>query len=230
MKSRGTAFIWWGVGLMVAGVVLGAASLGLFAATVGTDVFTSFSTPVRSTPTVITEDLDEGTYLIYERTGSRKEMGPFFNELNGAVTLTGGDVTVRGPDGSEVAVLRPTIDETLDRGNEIYTGALRFTVETPGVHRIDIDSQGQQVIVAPSLAGAFVGGLGWLAAAGLAGLMGLVGLIVLIVGFVRGRRTTPVHAPAVAGSMGTPAGWYADPRREARLRWWDGKQWSDHVS
>jgi Protein of unknown function (DUF2510) len=215
---------------MVTGVVLGAASLGVFAASVGMDALTSFSSPVQSTPTVITEDLDEGTYLIYERTGSRREMGPFFNEMDRGVTLTGSDVTVRGPDGSEVTVLRPTIDETLDRGNEIYTGALRFTVETAGVHRIDIDSQGQQVIVAPSLAGAFVGGIGWLAAAGVAGLLGLVGLILLIIGFVRGHRTAPALAPAVAGSMATPAGWYADPRGDARLRWWDGQQWSDHVS
>lgn len=25
-----------------------------------------------------------------------------------------------------------------------------------------------------------------------------------------------------------PAGWYPDPRGAARLRWWDGSDWSDH--
>jgi hypothetical protein len=28
----------------------------------------------------------------------------------------------------------------------------------------------------------------------------------------------------------TPAGWYADPVREAVLRWWDGDGWSRHTS
>lgn len=46
-----------------------------------------------------------------------------------------------------------------------------------------------------------------------------------------------VTAPAAAG-VGTgrpgapspPAGWYPDPSGTARLRWWDGKGWSDHTS
>ena len=25
-----------------------------------------------------------------------------------------------------------------------------------------------------------------------------------------------------------PAGWYDDPRRVARLRWWDGSIWTEH--
>ena len=27
-----------------------------------------------------------------------------------------------------------------------------------------------------------------------------------------------------------PVGWYADPRGEAPLRWWDGNKWTDQVS
>ena len=34
--------------------------------------------------------------------------------------------------------------------------------------------------------------------------------------------------PAAAPSW--PAGWYPDPTRQARLRWWDGQQWTGHVS
>jgi uncharacterized RDD family membrane protein YckC len=60
-------------------------------------------------------------------------------------------------------------------------------------------------------------------------------------------RTAPAPAPApaapapaqrpaasatqpAAGSTAQPAGWYADPRAEARLRWWDGSAWTEHVA
>jgi hypothetical protein len=31
---------------------------------------------------------------------------------------------------------------------------------------------------------------------------------------------------AAAGNRNAP-GWYDDPKREARLRWWDGRAWTD---
>ena len=45
-------------------------------------------------------------------------------------------------------------------------------------------------------------------------------------------------APADAGAMGAaasaagaaPAGWYADPSSRFELRYWDGSQWTEHVS
>ena len=45
-------------------------------------------------------------------------------------------------------------------------------------------------------------------------------------------------APADAGATGaaasaagaTPAGWYADPSSRFELRYWDGSQWTEHVS
>jgi len=37
--------------------------------------------------------------------------------------------------------------------------------------------------------------------------------------------------PAEHASAGAhPAGWYADPSGQARLRWWDGSNWTDHTS
>ena len=32
------------------------------------------------------------------------------------------------------------------------------------------------------------------------------------------------------GGQADGAGWHPDPRGEARLRWWDGSQWTDHTS
>ena len=37
------------------------------------------------------------------------------------------------------------------------------------------------------------------------------------------RTTVPVQAQP-------PAGWYADPWLEKRLRWWDGRSWTGHTS
>jgi uncharacterized RDD family membrane protein YckC len=36
--------------------------------------------------------------------------------------------------------------------------------------------------------------------------------------------------PAVPVGGGQPAGWYDDPQRQARLRWWDGSSWTSHTS
>jgi uncharacterized RDD family membrane protein YckC len=42
-------------------------------------------------------------------------------------------------------------------------------------------------------------------------------------------KTPAATAPAAAPAQ-HPAGWYADPRGEARLRWWDGSAWTEHVA
>lgn len=37
------------------------------------------------------------------------------------------------------------------------------------------------------------------------------------------QRSTPPQQPA---PQAIPAGWYPDPSRQARLRWWDGAEWT----
>ena len=37
-------------------------------------------------------------------------------------------------------------------------------------------------------------------------------------------------APAALPSAQPPAAWYADPYRQARLRWWDGTRWTEHTA
>jgi uncharacterized RDD family membrane protein YckC len=46
-----------------------------------------------------------------------------------------------------------------------------------------------------------------------------------------GQYGAPAQQPAaVAAGGGQPAGWYEDPQRQARLRWWDGSSWTSHTS
>jgi uncharacterized RDD family membrane protein YckC len=40
--------------------------------------------------------------------------------------------------------------------------------------------------------------------------------------------TAPPAAPAPPAA-GPPAGWYADPHGQARLRYWDGQRWTEHT-
>jgi len=80
-------------------------------------------------------------------------------------------------------------------------------------------------------------------------LLGLIGLVLLIAGLIRGSKSgkptvappiVPVPPPIVPAPVETPVvpapvrlvqpGWYDDPRGEARLRWWDGQQWTEHAS
>ncbi len=43
---------------------------------------------------------------------------------------------------------------------------------------------------------------------------------------------TPVEEPVqqAAAASSAPAGWYADPSTRYELRYWDGSQWTEHVS
>jgi uncharacterized RDD family membrane protein YckC len=40
----------------------------------------------------------------------------------------------------------------------------------------------------------------------------------------------PPQAPPPAPAQSQPAGWYEDPQRQARLRYWDGSAWTQHTS
>jgi uncharacterized RDD family membrane protein YckC len=62
-------------------------------------------------------------------------------------------------------------------------------------------------------------------------------LVPEVAGFPPGSQPS-VAAPAAEasaaqpgeGSAGQAAGWYGDPQGKARLRWWDGSNWTDHTS
>ena len=242
--------VWWGLGLLIVGVLLGVVGGAMFIGAAGADVIRTFTAPIRNTPLDTTIDLDEGTYVIYEQTSMGRGNGLFPGGRG--VTISPDAVSVLSSSGESLPVESTTLDETIDRNGSTFTGAVRFTVEDSGVHRVQVDGSvagvGPQVIVAPSIASSFGNALAWLGAIALGALLAVIGLVLLIVGLVRGRRPAltpppasapgslapPPSAPSVAVQTPTlaasPQGWYADPKGEARLRWWDGQQWTDYVS
>ena len=43
------------------------------------------------------------------------------------------------------------------------------------------------------------------------------------------QPVAPATTP-IASSAGAPAAWYADPSSRFELRYWDGKEWTEHVA
>jgi hypothetical protein len=44
------------------------------------------------------------------------------------------------------------------------------------------------------------------------------------------RGLPPQQATAAAPTTRSPAGWYEDPTGNARVRYWDGSEWTDHTA
>ncbi|HLL86035.1 MAG TPA: DUF2510 domain-containing protein [Thermoleophilaceae bacterium] len=41
---------------------------------------------------------------------------------------------------------------------------------------------------------------------------------------------SPAHASPAPGTAQPPPAWYPDPYGQARLRWWDGWRWTEHLA
>lgn len=218
----------WGAVLVVLGLLVGVVGGVVLVAQIGGDLVRVFSADAEATPLDQELELSEGTYIVYELTGSRT--GPVTTPASRYVTVGTADVTVTAPDGSEVPVSVPRFGETLTRGSSTYTGAVTFEAEDEGVYRISVTTPETQVLVAPSLGSIFTQSVAWIALLGLGVIVFFVGVVLVVVGLVRtgGQRPAPTHQPA-AGAVAAPAGWYADPQGMAAWRWWDGQSWTDQV-
>lgn len=204
------------------------------------EVVHTVNAPAFALPTDIQRDLDAADYDVYQRTGTRSGNGFTFTE-NGPLTLTPADVVVTAPDGSRLPMRIPGSDETLTRGSQIFTAAVRFTVTTAGSYDIRIRrpgagagslaTDGDQAIVAKSFGSVARSAVRWVVVIVLGGMLGLAAIVLFIIAFVRGRRQhSPVVAPAYAAApTAPPAGWYPDPSGQSAHRWWDGTRWTDHV-
>ena len=89
---------------------------------------------------------------------------------------------------------------------------------------MDVSSPDLRIIVAPSLTSSITRALAWIGTAAGGVVIGLAGFVLLVIGLVRGRKPPAASGPLPAG------GWFPDPSRQARLRWWDGQRWTDHTS
>jgi hypothetical protein len=225
------------IGILVLGLVLAVpAGVTLVARSVR-----ALGGPSMTAPGVERRSLSAGTWLVFERTGTRSGFGGITVTHTGGAELQPGDVTVTAPDGTPVLVGPVTTNQTLARGTAMYTGVLQFTVASSGTYSIAVHGPAVQVIVARSLTEALGGVLPLAGVTVLGGLLVLVGLVWLVVAAARGGRTPAYAVPGAAftpapgadftpapGAAFTPAGWYPDPSGQARLRWWDGARWTEN--
>jgi hypothetical protein len=212
------------IAVMIAGALLAVPLVVRLASSVANVVTEeSYETPAR-----FTRHLDAGRYVVFERTGSRRRVGPVTVGNNQALTVAPGQVHVVGVDGAPLPATFDRAIETITRGDAVFTGAIVFDVTDPGEYEITVDGEGRDVLVARSL-GETVRRLGRpFALASGGGLLFVLGLALLVVGIV--RRRADERAPAAAAvAGGAPAGWYAAPEGAGR-RYWDGTQWTEHTS
>lgn len=223
-RRRVHRLVWWGVALLVLAVLGGIVGGVGLAVQVGGQVVRMMTSDAKETPVTMVRTLEEGTQLVYERTGTQLD-GPV---PPGLLTVGVDDVTVTAPDGSLVPVETPRWNETLTRGTSVYTAAVSFEVDVEGVYRVAVATPGTEVILAPGFSSILAGAVGWIVLAGLAGLLFVIGGVLLVVGLVKSSNARPVTA-STPDATSTPEGWYPDPRGEATLRWWDGQAWTEHL-
>jgi Protein of unknown function (DUF2510) len=90
--------------------------------------------------------------------------------------------------------------ETLNRNQSAFTGAVKFTVVTPGQYVVTVSGGSGTAVVGRSLGDTIGKHLGWLFGIGIGGLAFLIGLIWLIVALRRRGKNKAALAGAYSGA------------------------------
>lgn len=183
-RVKGPSALTAGITIAV-GVVVGIVGLVQFVS----GVIDGFEAHQLDTPTTARVDLDEGTWLVYER------------DDGFGTTLLPGDVTVRDPTGDRLLLSRPRFDETTTRGTVDYVAMARFDVTQSGLHEISIEAPGEfagsgpEVLIGRSITDIFAR-WPWLIGAMVGGVILVVGIVLAVVGYSH-RKAVRRARPAI---------------------------------
>jgi len=172
---------------------------------------------------------EPGGYTVYfEGLGASDEQVPMPRFRFSLTTVAGEEVPVRPYGGAA----------TYGFGGHSGRAVATFQIEEPG--RFLLQTEGESQGGAANLAvGRSVGpGIFRTVMVAIVGALILVlaGAVLAVVVAVRRNRAgrmlpAPAAEPVAArGPATAPAGWFADPARRHELRYWDGQQWTQHVS
>lgn len=147
-------------------------------------------------PGQLVMDLEAGEWVVFERVGSTSSAGFVTTSRSHGSRID--HVTVVNADTGRSVVVEELgfVSQSVERGNDIYEGARRFDIDTPGRYLIAVSTAEQtKVFVGPSLGGLFVEALPAI-------LLTLVGFLMLLVGIVMWARAWTRRQSAEASALG----------------------------
>jgi hypothetical protein len=204
---------------LLATIVIAAHAVGIIRAAI--------DGPRLAIPGTTRVHLEHGRWIVFERTGSQDQTGPFQTFQDRSVSFGVFDVDVVTASGVRLAPRDVTGTQTLTRDSQRFTGAVEFSVPADGDVDITVrNARRGDAIVARPISDTFRGVALW-------AVLGIVTFAVFVLGvvfiFVPKRRDTDPVAVRGAPPMTVPPGWYPDPSGQPVYRWWNGWQWTDQV-
>jgi hypothetical protein len=182
------------IGMVTAAVAVIAIAIPL----VGT-----FTSPSYAVPGDLSLHLHHARYTVYQHSGSRSTFGSVTSDPS-TVRIDPSALSIKGSDGSTVAVFADPNSETLTRGSDVYSGALVFNVPADGTYDLTFaNPTSTTVVVARSLSDALHGALKWFGVGAFGGMLVVAGVVLLIVGATRRGRAKR----AWYGPWGAPPAW-----------------------